>query len=265
MNRKENGSVMNINFVDNAIYNKRLQTKDNITEKSIKAFHHSNINNDTISISENAYKAYVGTEAMKVTSGQDELPVTKGDFENSFVIHFKDSAMVNRAISRGYITVNGTTIKLSCETKKQLKEIDEMAQICREKAYSQYVMKHQMAVAKQQSEAIAKAIGRMSDASEIAASLSRGGEVSDADIKKLLDSNPLLYMMTMISKNMAERNEIQKEKAREAYKNFNFSGDGVSWSQFEWKTYETQMTISLGSTPFIQNISKGEVVLNKGI
>lgn len=71
---------------------------------------------DTVEISATAYKRNVTGEKMTATSGKDTLGITKGDTDNSFVIHFSDSAMVSRAVSRGYITVNGTELQLSEET-----------------------------------------------------------------------------------------------------------------------------------------------------
>lgn len=77
---------------------------------------------------------------MSATSGKDTLGITRGDRENTFVIHFSDSAMVSRAVSRGYITVNGVDIKLSDEVKKQLTNVNKQAQTDREKAYNKYIM-----------------------------------------------------------------------------------------------------------------------------
>ena len=53
---------------------------------------------------------------------------------------------------------------------------------------------------------------------------------------------------------------IQYENASKAYEN---TQDGVIWSQFEWKTYDTQMKISIEDTIKIEDISKGEIILNK--
>lgn len=36
----------------------------------------------------------------------------------------------------------------------------------------------------------------------------------------------------------------------------------MEWSQFEWKTYESQMTVSLEDTVEIQGISENSVTLN---
>ena len=92
-------------------------------------------------------------EKITATSGKDVLGITKGDKENSYIVHFSDSAMVSRAVARGYVTVNGKEVELTEDTKQQLLKTDKEASTAREKAYQDYVMQHEMAVAKQQSEA----------------------------------------------------------------------------------------------------------------
>ena len=52
-------------------------------------------------------------EKITATSGKDVLGITKGDKENSYIVHFSDSAMVSRAVARGYITVNGADLELT--------------------------------------------------------------------------------------------------------------------------------------------------------
>ena len=39
-------------------------------------------------------------EKITATSGKDVLGITKGDKENSYIVHFSDSAMVSRAVAR---------------------------------------------------------------------------------------------------------------------------------------------------------------------
>ena len=38
-------------------------------------------------------------EKITATSGKDVLGITKGDKENSYIVHFSDSAMVSRAVA----------------------------------------------------------------------------------------------------------------------------------------------------------------------
>ena len=89
--------------------------------------------------------------------------ITKGDKENSYIVHFSDSAMVSRAVARGYVTVNGKEVELTEDTKRQLLKVDKEASAAREKAYQDYVMQYEMAVAKQQSEAWRKALDGVPD------------------------------------------------------------------------------------------------------
>ena len=138
--------------------------------------------------------------------------------------------MVSRAVSRGYITVNGTELQLSEETKQQLLKADEQAKAEREKAYREYVMQHEMAVAKQQSETLKKAFVGMTDTVNI------------------LDE--------ILGKKVMSK---QYENASKAYKS---TQGGVSWTQFEWKTYDTQMKISIEDTIKVEDISKGKIIIS---
>ena len=209
---------------------------------------------DSVEISATAYERSAAEEKMTATSGKDTLGITKGDKDNSFVIHFSDSAMVSRAVSRGYITVNGMELQLSEETKQQLLNADKQAKAEREKSYKEYVMQHEMAVAKQQSETLKKAFVNMADTVGIATRVSNGGKVSSDELRKLMETNPQLYMMAQSTKVMSK----QYENASKAYGN---TQGGVSWSQFEWKTYETQMKISVEDTIKVEDISKEEIVI----
>ena len=47
-------------------------------------------------------------------------------------MHFSDSAMVSRAVARGYVTVNGADVELTEDTKRQLLKVDKEASATRE-------------------------------------------------------------------------------------------------------------------------------------
>ena len=79
-------------------------------------------------------KKVCGQEKITATSGKDVLGITKGDKENSYTVHFSDSAMVSRAVARGYVTVNGKEVELTEDTKQQLLKTDKEASAAREKA-----------------------------------------------------------------------------------------------------------------------------------
>ena len=177
---------------------------------------------DSLEISSEAYEMQENSKKMSATSGKDTLGITKGTGDDSYVVHLYDGAMVSRAISRGYITVNGTDIHLTDDVKKQLTAVDKQAQAKREAAYNKYIMQHEMAVAKQQSESL----------------------------KHAFDFDENLLLLLGLKKN---EDTLSDDRPKE----------GVNWSQFEWKYYETTMDISMNGTPKIQGIQENEIILNK--
>lgn len=209
---------------------------------------------------------------ISATSGKDALPITRGKKAHSFIIHFRDSAMVSRAVTRGYITVNGVDIPLSDEVKKQLTEIDAQAHADREAAFFKRTIDHNLAVAEQQSEVWASAFKDLDEAIEIAAKLSAGRNVSDAEIKKLMEISPQLYAMAMAAKMMAESQERQTEQQDQpetkmtrpepTTSNSAAAPQGVSESDTEWQSYETQMTVSMAGTPTVTDVAEVEVTVN---
>lgn len=218
----------------NSVYYKQQDTYiGRQSAKELKTAESKKCDRDSVEISAKNYK----TEKMTATSGKDTLGITKGDKDNSYVIHFSDSAMVSRAVSRGYIMVNGVNIELSEETKKQLKKTDEQAKAAREKAYNEYVMQHEIAVAKQQSEAWKKALGELPEG-----------------LKILLEVNT-------DSVRSSEQSGKQKLQYNNALKAYDSANGGVSWSQFEWKTYDTHMTVAFEDTVKVGDISMGENIL----
>lgn len=258
---------MNIKTVVNDVYKKAAtDTPSSKASEQEKSAYRLSKKTDCIEISSEAYEAQHEDEKMTASSGKDILGITKGSGENTFVIHFSDSAMVNRAVSRGYITVNGVKLELSDEVKKNLLQVDKQAQADREKAYGQYIMQHEMAVAEQQAETYKKFAEDTSRAFEIAAKISSGGKASPSEEQELMEFNPELYAMAKNAAMMAKRHE--KKEAEAIYKPEDISGkkanqgeasEGVQWSSFEWKSYETQMDVSLAETPEIQEISKGVI------
>lgn len=258
---------MKISSVVKNFYNSYNQMTE--SQKSIKKSQPSSQSvskkTDTLSISKEAYETPGSDETMRATSGKDSLGITKGEKANRFVIHFSDSAMVSRAISRGYLTVNGVDIQLSDDVKKQLAEIDQQAQADREAAFNQRNLAHNLAVSKQQSESWANAYKDLAEAIEIAAKISAGGKVSSSDLKKLMETSTQLYAMAMAAKMMAESQERQERQTEttgnEETGKSNATTQGVSWSDFEWKSYEAQMHVTLDGTPSVTSVEKGEFIL----
>ena len=61
-------------------------------------------------------------------------------------------------------------------------------------------------------------------------------------------------------KRYADKKKSQQHN--DAIKAYDHTGNGVSWSQFEWKTYDTQMTVTFGDSVKVESISKGMNVIN---
>jgi flagellar biosynthesis chaperone FliJ len=91
------------------------------------------------------------------------------------------------------------------DTKRQLLKVDKEASAAREKAYQDYVMQYEMAVAKQQSEAWRKALDGVPDS-----------------LRMLLEINN--------TENVPEYSEKQKKQYNDAIKAYDHTGNGVSWS-----------------------------------
>ena len=163
---------------------------------------------DMVQISDEAYQMQKEEQKVSATSGNDVLGISKGVSDNENVVHFSDSAMVNRAVSRGYIKVNDTEITLSDNEKEKLLKTDREAEQKRLRAYESYVMEHEAAVAKQQGEALSRAYEDLIDR-----------------LSKILDPDK----------------ELSPKDAPE----------GVNWSDFEWKTYDTSMKVSMEGDIFI--------------
>lgn len=254
-------------IISNIYGNKNTITKEQSAfDKYKQTCRSASKKRDSLEISSDAYELQNSAEKMSAMSGKDILGITRGDKANSFVIHFSDSAMVSRAVSRGYITVNGTDIPLSDEVKKQLTDMDGQAQADREKAYYEYSMQHAIAVAEQQGEALRKAYEDLSKAFEIAAKIASGGKVSSQEAELLMKTNPSLYAMALAASMMSEKNEKNDRgingAEQSAGNSANESLQGVSRSDFEWKSYETQMSVMMGETPEIEGVSEGEIILN---
>ena len=254
---------MNLSILRDNVGKMDFYTKENTGENTYVGKKSSSRNKDTIEISDEAYAAQHGDQ-ITATSGKDILGISKGDKENTFIIHFADSAMVSRAVSRGYITVNGIRIELSDEVKENLIETDKQAEADRMAAFNDYVMQHELAVAQQQREAWKKAAEESMDAFEIAAKISSGRPITSSEAQRLMKFDPQLYAMAMSALAMSKNHERQENIGYD-YNTYTpqKNVEGVEWSQFEWKTYESRITVSLEDNT-VGDVFEGEVILNSG-
>ena len=67
----------------------------------------------------------------------------------------------------------------------------------------------------------------------------------------------LLEQNKDINEETTKRNKLYDN----AIKAYGCTNGGVSWSQFEWKTYDTQMAVSVDDTINVESISEGEHTL----
>lgn len=76
--------------------------------------------------------------------------------------------------------------------------------------------------------------------------------------------DPQLYAMAMSVLAMSKKQEKQ-ESIGSDYSTYTpqRNVEGVEWSQFEWKTYETRITVSLQDKA-VGDVSEGEIILNAG-
>jgi len=227
---------MNVDYVINNDYKRTNTISGQKTLDRCKETYRSvSKKMDSLEISSEAYELQNNNEKISATSGKDILGITRGNKADNFVIHFSDSAIVNRTISRGYIMVNGMNIELSDKMKEQLTNVNKQAQADREKAYNKYIVQHELSVAKQQSETWKKAFEDAPDILEILEKILKEDRISSKEAKKL----------------MKESENVSNETVQ-----------GVSWSDFEWKSFETQMTVSMEKTPIIESITEMEISLS---
>lgn len=213
-----NEIARNSAFYEKNIYNNFMSGSVH-NEKPDSSLAKESLQKDFVEISDVAYRMQkydifttdCEDRKMYAKSGNDILGISKGDLPYEFVIHFDDSAMVNRAVSRGFITVNGVDIMLSDNDKETMLKIDRDAEQKRRSSFESYVMEHEAAVEKQQGEALAKAYEDMQNTLKIFFEPDR---------------------------------EVKSSEAPE----------GVIWSDFDWKTYDTSMKVSMLDEPSIGEI-----------
>lgn len=82
-------------------------------------------------------------------------------------------------------------------------------------------------------------------------------------MKKAFENIP--DILEMLEKILKEGNVSSKETKKLMEKSENMSNgtvQGVSWSDFEWKSFETQMTVIMEKTPVIENVTEPEISLS---
>ncbi|MGN0613797.1 MAG: hypothetical protein ACI4JB_07840 [Porcipelethomonas sp.] len=197
---------------------------------------------DSVAISSQGIRFISGDGRITVSSGSDILEAEMKS-DKTVSVYFSDSAMVSRAVKRGYIEINGNKTALSDEVKKELIRTDKQAQKARESAFAYYNTRHNMAVAQQQSNAVNKQINSDIQAFSTAAKMSRGSQVSHEEESQLLKSDPEMYFMSKMAQQMSKYKDkdygkVDKDEPSQPERN----NTGKSFT-----TYRTKMDVDISS------------------
>ena len=164
---------------------------------------------DVVELSDRGKKLLEDKE-FYATSGKDILSVSKSEGEDSYTVSFEHSAFVERAVARGYITVNDKTIKLSDEDKKKLLKAGKEAKS--EEAFLKRHLEHNMRVAEQQSAVFELDARDNAELIKLQVKLSKGGKLSPAELKKLLEKDPQGYQVAIMIRNMNSNKKPDKNQ-----------------------------------------------------
>lgn len=199
---------------------------------------------DSVEISRQGLEFCSGDGRVTASSGSDILEAEMKADKKHVSVYFSDSAMVSRAVKRGFIEINGNKVILSDEVKEKLINTDKQAQKAREAAFALSDLRHNLAVAQQQSEVLNKNMKSDVQAFSISAKMSNGSQVSPEEESHLLKSDPEMYLMAKIAQQMAKHKDkdydrLEEEKPSESQKN-----DGRCES---FTTYRTKMDVDISS------------------
>ncbi len=209
---------------------------------------------------------------ISATSGKDKLGISKGKDENSFVVHFQDSAMVSRAVARGYITVNGKRIELLEEDKKSLIEEDKKAEAQRLYYFNMSSLEHNMKVAQQQSAAWEWHFKQEEKILKLQLKLAKGEKITPEEEKMLLEKDPQGYQIALMLRNMNRDKKktndyasaVQNKNEENYMKDLEKRSQGISIKDTEWKGADTTLNISFsGEKVTVGEISAREFFINK--
>lgn len=199
---------------------------------------------DIVNISRQGLEFFSGDGRVTASSGSDILEAEMKADERHVSVYFSDSAMVSRAVKRGFIEINGNKVILSDEVKEKLINTDKQAQKAREAAFALSDLRHNIAVAEQQSDVLNKKMKSDVQAFSIAAKMSDGSQVSPEEESHLLKSDPEMYLMAKIAQQMAKHKDkdydrLEEEKTAEAKEN---AGGGESFT-----TCRTKMDVDIST------------------
>ena len=202
-------------------------------------------------ISPEARALYTKAREPEAASGKDSLTVTKSPAGvNRFIVHFDNTAFLHRAVTRGYVEVNGKRLTFTDDEKKSLLAVDEKTVKANEKAFMQSVMQYNAAVTRQQADAVQTMSAKQSRAMAAASRIMHGKKVSPADEKELMEVSPELYAMAksagMLRPNRRKSDEdVRASKEHDAARAAEQAAKDYNIPTIAAPDYETQLHVSL--------------------
>ena len=214
-----------------------------------------NDNQDAIKISTESYAI---PSQIKAVSGKDTVDVTKVD--NKFIMHFDNSAILNRIVQRGHLEVDGNTLTLSEETKQRLLSTNKKVEEANERNFMQALMKYEASVAKQQADAFKQMGNKQNRTLQTASRIMHGRKVSQAHEQELMMTNPELYAMAKSAALMKKQHQDDEDekisRQNDEARLHESQPQNYTSAALDYQRFETQMVVSFDEAePQVQSIS----------
>ena len=136
-----------------------------------------------------------------------QTPVSGEKVKKSFILGAGDSL---DAALKGKVNIDGDTLELSDEVTKAIQEAHEKMMEQNAAINERNVAAHNMVAAEQQGDVIKSAMEDQAKAIEIAARISKGGQVPPGDEEFLLKNNPDMYKLAKLAAMHAKEHEKYK-------------------------------------------------------
>ncbi len=182
----------------------------------------------------------------KLASGDvsDAYSVEKSS-DGSFSVRFSNSSQVAKAVTDGYINIDGKKIELSKADKKELVKTDKLAQKEREKAYARAVIEHDIEVMKKQNESSVSAL--LEDQNDVfgtAMKIFEGEEVSQDSLNTLKEFNSELYTIAKLTSVLAKQETQINQMKLSGLMSDESGAINNTIAQNEWQRFSAEISVS---------------------
>ena len=149
--------------------------------------------------------------AISIKSSTDiyriQTPVSGEKVKNTYILGAGDS---HEAGYKGRVSIDGDTLELSDEVTNAIREAHEKMMEQNAAINEMNAAAHNMVAAEQQGDVIKSAMEDQAKAIEIAARISKGGQVPPGDEEFLLKTNPDMYKLAKLAAMHAKEHEKYK-------------------------------------------------------